>query len=84
MRDLVDFECDVTTYPYVTVIHHDREQRALVSDCEDPVCVSAEQNDWHLADNYFKCIARMRDIIEMYPQWSSLTRGQHWLCAVKE
>ena len=40
MRDLVDFECDATTYPYVTVIHHDREQRTFVNNKEDLVSVS--------------------------------------------
>ena len=37
MRDQVDFECDVTAYPYVTVIHHDREQRTFVNDYESVV-----------------------------------------------
>ena len=37
MRDLLDFECDVTAYPYVTVIHHDREQRTFVNDYEPVV-----------------------------------------------
>ena len=37
MRNLVDFECDVRTHPYVTVIHHDREQRTFVNDAESVV-----------------------------------------------
>ena len=48
MRDLVDFECDVTTYPYVTVIHHDREQRTFVVDYEYPVSVSIFLTQWGL------------------------------------
>ena len=33
----VDYECDVTTTQYVTVIHHDREQRTFVTGYEAPV-----------------------------------------------
>ena len=37
MRELVDYECDVTTTQYVTVIHHNREQRTFVTGYEAPV-----------------------------------------------